>query len=360
MPYSSRDLASLATALTVLFGITASLNEKAEAAESASNPNAASLYAEAFDQLNQLDHPDAKRLGSCGPDGCWVESTPISSSTRELLSQAAPALLLVQRAHTATELTWPSPSSHPRALIERAQLARSITGLLVLKAREQLLSDQSSQGISFLVMALAVSRQAAFPASYMTQLIEIGAARSPTTVLAQHLPDLTPTQLDSLSEALEQLPPTPMPSQVILGEYAYGISEAKQRVERKEPSAELVLRSFEALEDFYRKLANQATLPPKDFADLVKTQTEAYPKNFLVRAMGPMITNQYQQGTAALTRFALLKAGIAILQQGDAAVKLTKEPFATGPFQHETIPVGFRLTRHLSHRGQAVSLSFGR
>lgn len=356
----SRNFAPLVVTIAAILGITISIREKTEAAEPANVPNAASLYAQAFAQLNQLDHPDAKRLGACGPDGCWVETTPISPSTRELLSQAASTLLLVQQAHTVTEIDWPSPLSNPRALIERAQLARSITGLLVLKAREQLLSDQSDQGISFLVMALAVSRQAGLPASYMTQLIETGAARAATTVLAQHLPDLTHNELNSLAQALKQLPPTPTPSQVILGEYAYGLSEAKQRVERKEPSAQLMFQSFEKLEDFYQQLANQASLPPKEFTTLVNAQTEAHKENFLVRALSPMIINQHQKGTAAITRFALLRAGIAILLQGDSAIQLIREPFTSGPFQHETTPVGFRLTSQLTHRGQAVSLSFGR
>jgi hypothetical protein len=56
---------------------------------------------------------------------------------------------------------------------------------------------------------------------------------------------------------------------------------------------------------------------------------------------------------------AMLLAGIAFVEGGEAKLKTIKDPFGTGPFEYRALDKGFELKSKYQYEGQPVILQIG-
>lgn len=343
-----------ALAPLVFLMATATWNVKSgQAVEPASSTNAAELYRQAFELVDGLDDTHAQALGDPGTRnlrGRWVVTTRIDHETANLVERLDPAVDLVRTAAAESEAQWPDiDGGH---LIEIGNIARTLSGLLVFKARHDLDNGEFEEAIENLLGALAVARHASSVPNFLTKQIENAASSLPVEALAQHLPSLPKELVAVLPERMKELPRSPTMAQVIRGEYEFAKSDST----KKGVFAEQIV----GLKDFYSTLADDAQLAPDQFEDLVERLTEEYSNNALARTLGPVFPRMQNSVAIAETRQAMLEVAIQVVLQGDSAVAALNEPYGNEPFGFQKLSEGFELRSNLESRGEPVKLRFGR
>jgi hypothetical protein len=141
--------------------------------------------------------------------------------------------------------------------------------------------------------------------------------------------------------------------------------DAKRDIEKY--SRERLMAAAKELQGVYDKLVEAVILPPAETKQaeqrLIANSALEEPARGLVRALVPAIGAARNVEAAHQTRLALLRAAIAVAQDGPEAIKKDshRDPFGTGPFEYTKAEGGFTLESSLKDRqGKTVALTAGR
>jgi len=122
-----------------------------------------------------------------------------------------------------------------------------------------------------------------------------------------------------------------------------------------------VIQLSESLIPMYDELAKLSALPPKEFdAKYPEFVKKAEAANPLARAVLPAVDKVGAAKRRADARLALLKAAIAVVQNGPEAIKDHKDPFGDGPFGYQATAGGFELKSKFVFKDQPVTLVVGK
>ena len=207
-------------------------------------------------------------------------------------------------------------------------------------------------------------------------------------VAAGHLNKLKPSALRRLSEGIERLPTATTGRQAIISEKQVYLEwlirtlsepDGKQKMLRlseglgdsslkvlRDCSQEQLHEGATNLRPVYDRLAAIVELP---LADAEKAEKQMMSEEQLrgpARVVAQIVLPQpFPFGELKikhLTRWAMLKAAIAVCENGEAALSLTshKDPFTGVPFQYQKTPNGFRLqSKTLEADGKPIALEVG-
>ncbi len=342
--------------------LSASIAVLAQEPASAASENARSLYGAAFEKILNLEHPDAGRLGTCSAEGCWVETTRIDASSKALSQEFGPALALTRQ---AVGMENPAPASEQLAtqdLITLTRQTRSLAGMLVLQARHEIVGGRLEAAVSDLLAALHVARDAAALSNFYAKLIEQGASGPALRVLAELLPSLPSEQVKALPARLAALPRSPSWSEVLRGEYQFGVKEAARQDAKMAElggAAGFSTQAYAKLEPLYQALEAGDGQAPEAFQTLVDEQSKRFPNNPFAQVLKPMFVRVQLQVATVGVWYGMLDEGIRMVSEGPEARPQKSDPYGDGPFGFQAMANGFILVTELTNRGKAVSLKFG-
>ena len=321
--------------------------------------SAAQLYEQALAHIERLDSPNTRRLGACAAMGCWAAMIDLNDEVKTFVTELEPALVLARKAAAQQEVNWTSKGQNGEHLIHLGRLARTISGMFVISARQALAEGNHSLAIDDLSAAVRVTRQAAATPSFMAKLIETAALRPAFDTLAEHLPAFSKPQLESLRQQLERLPKSPSLEEVFLGEYEVG----KRNAAAPDPQTGAVdpttVKMFSELKGFYQALATATSLRKKSFAKKVQEQVEKHPDNPFAQALANLFPPQHEMATAELIRWAMLETAIRIRLEGEQAASQSKDPVFEQPFFFKKTDQGFELGSKFQSNGKSIQVRFG-
>lgn len=344
----------LSVIITLIWSLTPALQSQtaeSSAAVAAVKPslNAVDYYQKTYAILETLDASDARRY----------RTKTLDQEAPRLLRQLEEAINLARTGAAIRTAEWPSRENNPGQSILLGKIVRSCSTLLVYTALHELEQGETEQAISDLLSSLAVARHASVKPNMMVKLIEIGASRRASDILAQHMPSFSKERVAALREQLKQLLPSPSLAEVIRKEYQFGILEATRQDKQTGRKDHFSERQFSELKNFYAALADAASLPPDKFATAINDQTSKYSENVFASLIGKILQSFQKNGSVSLTRRALLEGGIQIVLKGESAVSDSKDPYGVGPFTYQKHKNGFELSSQLIHRDKPVSMTFG-
>jgi hypothetical protein len=125
-------------------------------------------------------------------------------------------------------------------------------------------------------------------------------------------------------------------------------------------SAEEGIKLAESLLPVYDELAQLVALPKAEFdTKFPEFKARIKAANPLAGALLPAVDRLLAKEHRHQARMAMLLAGIAVAEGGEAKLKEIKDPFGTGPFGYRLLEKGFELKSKLVYEGQPVTLVIG-
>jgi hypothetical protein len=135
----------------------------------------------------------------------------------------------------------------------------------------------------------------------------------------------------------------------------------EQLVQESGGTAEAVAGKIEALLPFYaeaEKLAN-ASLTQAEFNRQAQELASRYAANPFAKPILPDLARAHDAVIAAQTRMVVLRAAVAVVQNGPDAVKQFTDPGEHQPIAYQARPHGFELTSKVTYRNQPLTLTVG-
>lgn len=111
---------------------------------------------------------------------------------------------------------------------------------------------------------------------------------------------------------------------------------------------------------FYEAWVPRFNLPPEEFERIYQAEIERAKGNPLIRQFTPALPRFRWAEAYGQTRRALLRAAIAVRQNGQSALERQVDPYDGRPFSYIAVNGGFRLESRLRDGGPPISLSFVR
>ncbi len=313
--------------------------------------DAAALYRQAFTLLDRLDEDDARHLGMCSADECWVATTPLDRTTAVLAGRMWEAVNYARSAAVLPAARWEISGDLAKS-VELRRKVPQLAGLLVLNARHELEAGQPEAAVSDLVATMALSRHAASEPNLMAKQLEAAAWRPAAEVLSRNLNTLPKNLIAGLPARLERLPPAPAFRAVLQGE-----RETAGKLSGKQGLAAAAMAK--SLDGFYQSLDAAADRPPQQFAARVDEELAKVPLNTQAKVIAPALKQVREQAAVLEARRAMLDTAIRVVVKGAAAVESSKDPFAEGPFGYKAHTDGFELSSGLRVKDRVVTLRVG-
>ena len=201
---------SLATAL-LLFASMVHTCQFASAADSAATPpatrttpNAALVYWQAFAVMPTLTDDERKAFEAAVKD-------PRSKVTPELepvVSRFKSSLKEMHRGTKVTACDWQLDYSEgPHLMLPHLQKARELARAAILRARLRFATGEVDAAIDDVMATLIMGRHCGREPLMIGVLVNFAIEKVSFDVLAEHLPMLSPKQLDGVTNAVAKLPP---------------------------------------------------------------------------------------------------------------------------------------------------------
>jgi hypothetical protein len=124
-------------------------------------------------------------------------------------------------------------------------------------------------------------------------------------------------------------------------------------------SAARLVQALEALDPFFDEQRRLVVLPRDRFLAQWPAAQKKQSANPVARVMLPVTTKIVDARDRYRARFAMLKAAVAVVRDGQAALAKHPDPFGSGPFEYKALPQGFELRSKLTLEGKAVTLTVG-
>jgi hypothetical protein len=167
-------------------------------------PNAAVIYWSAFGVMPALSQQQREAIREAAysseaiPEPVQTDVAYYTSSLREL-----------HRATRVPACDWAlDESAGPLMLMPHCQHARDLAAAGVLRARMAFAKGETASAINDILAVLRLARDCGRDPATIAILVDVAVERNANQVLATHLSQLTPAQLDDLRMRLQALPAT--------------------------------------------------------------------------------------------------------------------------------------------------------
>jgi hypothetical protein len=334
--------------------------------------NAAMKYWQAFAHLPPRDEAQQEWLRD------W-RTTPIVEAARKLVADSDKSFLYLRRGAALPRCDWSLNFEDGNLLLmPHLDKARTLSLLACLKARIALLDGHPAEAVDDLLATLTMGRQCADPIMICV-LVDQNIEHQAIDALALLLPKLDPATVKRISDYLAKLPPAATMEQTLITERDYfigwairqlkewqkaGVKDMRARVRvwlgKTEDDVELnklldddsairLIKALEALGPFFDEKIRLAGLPPEQFNAQWPELEKKRLANPIAKLMLPALVRVVHMRDNYVARLAMLKAALAVTQDGKDALAKHPDPFGKGPFEFIARPHGFELRSALKH-----------
>lgn len=380
-------LCALAAAATIS-AASGSPAQTAPASATSTDPlaaNAALFYWRSFVLLPNLNETQEKALDAALKDG------PADEQTAEVVRLSEPVLRELHRATRQPRCVWGTPTEDGIfTLLPHAGKARMAAKLAVARAHWNFLHGKPAEGVDDLIAAMTLARRIGGEKILITLLVDYAIESQAEQVAAVDLPRMGPAELKQFAAKLDQLPRAITMREAILEDKRMFLGSAlrelaspggKERLLNafdnpndptlkvfKELSQEQLREGLLGLEPVYEKVAAMTELSPSEIKNaeerLRADPNLKGPARTLAQLLLPPIMPATQNEAIFRLRLALLKAAIAVQEQGPEALSrpANQDPFTKTPFAYEKTGGGFRLESKTANpkTGKPIVLETGK
>jgi hypothetical protein len=349
--------------------------------------NAALVYWQAFALMPALSEAEAKIR-----DDVNAGTRAMDDEARKIVQKSGEAMQYLHRAAKFEKAAWGIPwEEGPYAILPHISKARELTRLAELRARARFADGEDAKAIEDLLAAIRMGRQVGREGVIVLIPLLVDHAIEAMCIhtLAEHLPKLDAQTRAVLKKRLAALPKSRTLVDAMQGEkdvfWPWMIAEI-QKPDPKAKMLELVngvkeeeLLAFKKLDEkelgpavermggYYDRMIAMAKLPLDEMKEkdkeLMAELKRNGPKDYLAYWLMPGLSGARQAEVRHLSRMALFDAGLAVLEQGEQALKdpKHKDPYGDGPFDYRDTDNGFVLTSDWEIApGKKLSLTFGK
>ncbi len=172
----------------------------------ASSPNAAVIYWQAFAALPRLEGEQKTKYEAA------IKSTtdPIPDDLQPIMARFDTSLRELHRAREVAACDWNlNYDDGPGLILPHLQKARELSRAALLRARLRFAAKATDDAVADVVAVLKMARDCGSSPLLVSVLVDIAIEQMATELLSANLSSLSPKQLDSLATSLETLPATP-------------------------------------------------------------------------------------------------------------------------------------------------------
>ena len=344
----------------------------------ADDPNAALQYWQAFGSLPVMSDKERELVGA------W-QTAPLDPATDKLVQSSAPALKQLHRGSTCNHCDWGLNKEDSFDLrLPHLVKARELVRVAFLRARQRMGAGQNAAAIDDIIDALVLARRVGADDILIGILVQASIEQMAVEALAPQLGAFSKENLATLATRLAQLPPGGSVRGSVVWEHKYGLlslisqlKAASTTPESAKPqlvkllglpietiraaggTPESLAENLEKLRPIYDQFPAALDLPQEQArVKLIelKKQAQANPLNSIV----PDFTRFYDRYAAVQTRFLMLRAAIAILQDGPAQLQKFPDPSSQRPINYTPGKNGgFTLASTCTEEGKPVTLIIG-
>ncbi|HUW35613.1 MAG TPA: sigma-70 family RNA polymerase sigma factor [Planctomycetota bacterium] len=328
--------------------------DAAVAAETA-DANAADYYKKAFELIPKDQEIDAVVLADFG--------TEPADKMKAALEAYQPALTLVAEGAAIRNCDWgidlAKGGSAPLLPIfsQTRQLARAAR----FRARCEWAAGRRANAIDDLRNALVLARHIGGEKNMVliSMLVQVAIERMTIDTCAERLTDAQAADL------IEPVVPANenkrhLLSQAIAGEKTLFIPYTRKTM--KQPAISPMTLWLDQLEKEYDETIRITALPYQQARPQLAAQYGRIKAGFnpFAKQVFPALTRAQEEEMRLHVSWAMLRAGIAVCRDGEAALNDAPNPAGTGPFQYTKLEKGFELKTEVPGVEQPVVLEFGK
>jgi hypothetical protein len=349
--------------------------------------NAALIYWQAFALMPKLTDAEKDLLGPL-----QVGERAFTDEDRKILQRADDALRYLHRGAKMERAVWGVTwDQGPHALLPHLAQAKELFRLAELRARLRFEEGQHKEALDDLFAAMRMGRHLSRDGVIVLIPLLVNYALDAVCVgtIAEHLPEMdTKTRVD-LKRRLAELPPSRSLTDAVQGEKDVFLTWLIAEVKKPNPKERVLdfvgkvpdeeVEAFKKLDEsellpatrrmgeYFDRMIADVKLPPDEVQKRYERMNQEFKNNGAKDLLSHWLFPHLHAGRRAeathRTRLALLGAGIAVLEEGEMALKAPEhhDPFGDGPFEYKETDSGFVLTSAWEHpRGVKVSITFGK
>jgi hypothetical protein len=344
--------------------------------------NAALQYWQAFNFLPH-DHAELDKLAD------W-RKLPLDGKSEALIS----SLRFLHAGAQMKQCDWGVDLSQgPYTLLPFLNKSRPLTYQACLRVRFAISKKQWADAVDTGADALAAARHLNNPPVAISLLVSFANERDAIDALASGLNSFDRENLARLTTRLDSLPAMPTLSDSLKLESAMTVEWAEKKVRSAGPNPnwhetlgflgmregkpdlnavdqlvkeaggtpDSIAAKIEALLPFYQEAAklDSSHLTQAEFNKQAQQLASKYASNPLASPILPQLEGIHNAVIAAQTRMTLLRAAIAVTQNGPDAVKQFTDPSDHQPITYQPKSNGFELTSKLIYHNQPLTLTVG-
>jgi hypothetical protein len=315
--------------------------------------------------------------------------SPLDGEVEKLVAAAEDALVEFRHGAFIQRCDWSmSLEDGPLANTAHRGAIMELVAVSGLRARLRFRDGDTPGALGDVLAALAAARHLSVDGSLASVLFSYKLENAIVSVLTRNLHDFSPAQLNELLSNLESLPKgsslgTAFESEKLsrndLFTAAQGAKDRDDLVGRlvdkipvlqskTELAREIVdgcgssvvgfVNCVNQQKSFYASWSPRFTLPPEQFEMTFKSEIQELSKtNPVVREFTPNLPRIRWAEAYSQTRWAMLRAAIAVQIEGSSALNQHLDPYDGNPFSYVPVDGGFRLQSRLSEGGIPISLS---
>ncbi len=347
-------------------------------------PDAASVYRKAFGWAKGLRPEDSRWLGEAA-------TIAIDDQRRAdaLIRRARPALAAIREAAAVDRCSWGvevlGPDDLCQGHLDVSQI--DVIRAACLSARRLARSGRGSEALGDVFAGLTLAHRVGTGGVFIARVLECGGEAPAFRALGRILPELDASALDELARRLDALPaPEPASaaigpeSRFLLGSIRSKLPAIGPRIEREgwadlgfdEEGASVLdrltggdraalLAHLDATGPSFAELARRLDLPRPGCRAALDEFAEAE------RATWPIASGLVDAAWGVrhvVDRMralrSMIRAGLALVRDGEAAFRAARDPFGTGTFELERRGTGWVIRSALRDEGRpGTSLEVG-
>ncbi len=350
--------------------------------------NAAVQYWQAIVQMPALDKDQEKLLLQDWNNVEAWHKIPLNPAAQKLVADSHGSLLYLYRGARLKQCDWGLDYRDGISLLmPHLAKSRDLARLAALRARFHFEQGNWKMARNDATAIMALSRHVGRDPIMISVLVRIGLEGIVVDLVAPYVPDLKASHADAVA-MFDDLPQAATLQQAITSEkenMARWIIQKLKDEEKRQPGAGLKLwqnflsgsdvpqslREPKSLEEplrlmekglpVYDDLARLVALPNDQFAaEYPAFKQKTKEENPLAGTLLPAVDQIRSKDQRQQARVAMLLAGIAFVEGGEAKLKGIKDPFGDGPFEYKSLDQGFELKSKLMYEDKPVTLAVGR
>ena len=316
---------------------------------------------------------------------------PITADEEKMVAAAEEAMVELLHGAETKHCDWMmSHEDGPLTNTSHRGAIREIVAVAGLRARIRFRDGDVGGAMTDVVAAMAAARHLTLDGSITSVLLGNKLEREVSVILAEHLKRLSPPQLSQLSKSIGELPKasdmaTAIADEKIARKDLSNIAQSSQtraelvealakgiptlRGDRKEAaeivdgcggSADGFQKCISQQDDLFALIVAKFNLKPEEFEKVYSARlAELSVTNTVVKRFTPMMSRLRWAEAQTQTRRAILRAAIAVCQDGSKTLSQHLDPYDNLTFAYIPTSGGFTLTSQLRDDSNQIALVIG-